>query len=228
MENDDVGSVTMCGSEELSSKEDGYLPSTDAEVRSDYWVAVATDIQKGYSGDGRDAVCFPPQWRDDVIDRSLSIFLAGSDLRFPDLPVGDWRTQMEEHLSGFGVVLLDPWWPDGAIYDDTLWEKWLSGLTEAEMEYRVRRWRQRALDEADLVIFDFGSMYRSAIDLLELGSCAFGTRRDKVIVCCPKEVDRHVRIFCKEHGIPVVTSLEQLVLKLKLRIRQLRVSGSKR
>jgi len=77
-------------------------------------------------------------------------------------------------------------------------------------------WELDALNYADLVVFYFDPNTKSPITLMELGLMA-KTAQKLVIVCCPDGYWRkgNVEIVCKRHWIPVVDTLEEVIVKIR-------------
>lgn len=124
------------------------------------------------------------------------IFLAGT------IDMGnsrDWQSDMLEHFSAKdGRYLLfnprqDSWNADA----------------EGEMDYQVN-WELRHLEEADIIIMYILGTSKSPVTLLEMGLHA---RSSKLLVACEKDYYRYdnVRITCGFYGIPLYSSLDQLL-----------------
>ncbi len=140
-------------------------------------------------------------------DEPAAVFLAGS------IEMGkavDWQIVVREAMADYDVAILNPrrdnW--------DPTWEQSINNAKFAEQV----NWEMDAIGHADVVVFYFDPNTKSPITLLELGLCAAsGT---DMIVCCPDGFWRkgNVEIVCKRYAVPLVTTLEELVYKLKRKL----------
>lgn len=124
------------------------------------------------------------------------IFLAGT------IDMGnsrDWQAELLEHFSD----------KDGKyLLFNPRQENW-NGGKDGEMDYQVN-WELEHLEQADIIIMYIIGSSKSPITLLEMGLHA---RSGKLIVACEPDFYRYdnVRITCAYYGIPLYSSLEELL-----------------
>lgn len=124
------------------------------------------------------------------------IFLAGT------IDMGnsrDWQAELLEHFSD----------KDGKyLLFNPRQENW-NGGKDGEMDYQVN-WELEHLEQADIIIMYIIGSSKSPITLLEMGLFA---RSGKLIVACEPDFYRYdnVRITCAYYGIPLYSSLEELL-----------------
>jgi hypothetical protein len=123
-----------------------------------------------------------------------------------------WAERVVTALADYDVLLLNP------RRDD--WDSnWSQTLDNKEFVEQVE-WELQGQEDADLNLYIFGTNDKEAkkskapITLMELGLSA---QRNKTIVCCPESYFRsgNVYIVCRRYGIPVYTSLDDLLIDLK-------------
>lgn len=129
-------------------------------------------------------------------DDFTRIFLAGT------IDMGksrDWQTEIKEWFSGKEGRYL--------LYNPRR-ESW-NGGAGGEMEYQVS-WELEHLEKADYIIMNILGTSKSPITLLEMGLHA---RSGKLYVACEPDFYRYdnVRITCNYYGIPLYSSLEELL-----------------
>ncbi|MFC1714827.1 nucleoside 2-deoxyribosyltransferase domain-containing protein [Candidatus Poribacteria bacterium] len=127
-----------------------------------------------------------------------SIFLAGS------IEMGeaeDWQLKVKEALEDKDVLLLNPRRDDW----DNSWEQSIDN--QPFREHVV--WELTAMENADIIIFNFVAGTKSPIALLELGLF----KDKKIFVCCPEGYWRqgNVEIVCSRYGIPFFEDLEKMI-----------------
>jgi hypothetical protein len=139
----------------------------------------------------------------DLPDGSFVVFFAGS------IEMGaaeEWQTKVADALEDLDLILLNPrreaWdasWPQRADFEP----------------FREQvEWELAGQERADLIAFYFAPETRAPISLLELGLAA---GRKPAVVCCPEGFWRkgNVDLVCRRFGIPVVTSLGDLALRIR-------------
>lgn len=124
------------------------------------------------------------------------IFLAGT------IDMGnsrDWQTGAFEYFSSL---------PGKYILFNPRQDSW-DGSKPGEMDYQVN-WELEHLEQADIIIMYIIGSSKSPITLLEMGLHA---RSGKLIVACEPDFYRYdnVRITCAYYGIPLYSSLEELL-----------------
>jgi hypothetical protein len=136
-------------------------------------------------------------------DRSLpSIFLAGS------IEMGqaeNWQEMVSKHLASRDVVILNP--------RREAWDaSWVQSITNPQFREQVE-WELAAQEQATVIAMYFAPQTKAPITLLELGLAA---RSGKVLVGCPEGYWRkgNIEVVCARYGIPLVTSLEDLLQML--------------
>lgn len=134
----------------------------------------------------------------------VSVFLAGSI----EMGVAEkWQDRIVRELADTQGTLLNP------RRDD--WDSsWVQEATNPQFRQQVL-WELDGLERADIVAFYFDPNTKSPITLLELGlqSCA----AKHIIVCCPTGFWRkgNVDIVCERYAFEQVSSLEELISKLR-------------
>jgi hypothetical protein len=136
-------------------------------------------------------------------EKTPSIFLAGS------IEMGvaeDWQSRFEKALNHYSVTILNPrreqW--------DATWEQTI----ENQVFRKQVEWELEAQEKANLIAMYFVPETKSPITLLELGLFAHS---NKLLVCCPDGFWRkgNVDIVCKRYNIDTVSSLEELIIRVK-------------
>ncbi|MEI7451630.1 MAG: nucleoside 2-deoxyribosyltransferase domain-containing protein [Candidatus Falkowbacteria bacterium] len=131
------------------------------------------------------------------------IFLAGS------IEMGkaeDWQVEIAEKLSEYKGTLLNPrrehWGYD-----------WKQTIANKKFKEQVE-WEFTGLSKSDAIVMYFAPNSKSPISLLELG---LFSHSHKIICCCPKKFWRrgNVEFICQKFKIPLVDSLNELVVRLK-------------
>jgi hypothetical protein len=140
-----------------------------------------------------------------------SVFLAGS------IEMGqaeDWQARVEHALQDLDIVLLNP-------RRDEWDASWVQSIANPQFREQVE-WELSGLEQAAIVAMYFAPATKAPITLLELGLTAPSGR---LVVCCPDGYWRkgNVEIVCHRHGVPLVTSLEELLVEI--RRRALRLAG---
>ena len=141
------------------------------------------------------------------LDKNLSVFLAGS------IEVGvaeRWQDIVINELLEDNVTLLNP----RRVSWDASWKQTIDNPIFKEQV----NWELEALERSDLIIMYFDKNTKSPITLLELGLFA---RSGKLVVCCPDGFWRkgNVAIVCERYRVQQVDSLEQLIHKVKKKIK---------
>lgn len=136
-----------------------------------------------------------------------SVFLAGS------IEMGsaeDWQTQVEHALSDLDVLILNP-------RRDAWDPSWVQSLDNPLFREQVE-WELAGLERAGVVAMYFAPATRAPVTLLEFGLCARGGR---LVVCCPEGYWRrgNVQVVCRRYGVPLLSSLPDLVAELRRRLR---------
>jgi hypothetical protein len=129
------------------------------------------------------------------------IFLAGSiEMGKAD----EWQKRFEYMVQDLPGTIFNPRRDDW----DSSWHQDINN----DHFYEQVQWELQALDEADVIAMYFDPNTKSPITLLELGLHA---DNKGLIVACPDGFYRkgNVDIVCDRYGIPVVKTLDQLVLK---------------
>lgn len=134
------------------------------------------------------------------------LFLAGS------IEMGkaqNWQVILEEALSDLSGTIYNPRRDDW----DASWEQNINN----DGFYEQVRWELHALEDSDLIVMYLESNTISPISLLELGLFA---KSGKLIVCCPSGFHRkgNVDIICETYSIPMVDSLEKLIIVAREKI----------
>lgn len=131
------------------------------------------------------------------------IFLAGS------IEMGkaeDWQTEIAQRLEKYSGTLLNPrrehWGYD-----------WKQSVKNKKFKEQLD-WEFNGLAKSDYIVMYFAPGSKSPISLLELG---LFSRSHKIICCCPKKFWRrgNVEFICEKFKIPLVDTLDELLLKLK-------------
>jgi hypothetical protein len=144
----------------------------------------------------------PLEW-----EQNQAVFLAGS------IEMGtaiDWQAAVREAMTDYDIAILNPRRDN---WDPT----WTQSITNPKFKEQVD-WEMDAIGMADVVVFYFDKNTKSPVTLLELGLCAASGA--EVIVCCPDGYWRkgNVEIVCDRFRIPLVTTLDELVYKLKRKL----------
>ncbi|MBI1374962.1 MAG: hypothetical protein GC159_19770 [Phycisphaera sp.] len=135
-----------------------------------------------------------------------SVFLAGSiDMGAAE----DWQSQMEHALADLDAMIFNPRRPDW----DASWEQ---SITNAQFRQQVE-WELDGLERATVVAMCFTADSQAPITLLELGLCA---RSQKLVVYCPHGYWRrgNVEVVCDHYGLALVSSFEELIEEVRLRL----------
>ena len=141
------------------------------------------------------------------LNKNLSVFLAGS------IEVGaarHWQDMVIEQLLDEDITLLNP---RRSSWD----ESWEQSINNPVFSKQVN-WELEALEKSNMIIMYFDKRTKSPITLLELGLFA---KSKKLLVCCPKGFWRkgNVDIVCERYGIKQVDSLNELIQKIKERLK---------
>jgi hypothetical protein len=142
-----------------------------------------------------------------IVDGSMpAVFLAGS------IEMGqaeDWQDQIEQALADLEIVLLNP---RRDKWDAT----WVQSAGNPLFREQVE-WELTGLEQASLVAMYFAPTTKAPVTLLELGLSA---RTGKLVVCCPDGYWRkgNVEVVCERYGVPLMTSLADLVMEVRRRI----------
>jgi hypothetical protein len=143
----------------------------------------------------------------DVASSAICLFLAGSiELGMAE----DWQGTIVDRLRDLDIVVFNP--------RRAIWAPGTSLESEPEEIRRQINWELDAIGRSDLMAFYFAPGTKSPISLLELGLI---TRQKQAIVCCPQGFWRktNVDVVCERFGIEQVDSLEELVNKIRGRVR---------
>jgi len=136
---------------------------------------------------------------------ALTVFLGGSiDMGAAE----DWQQTVANKLEDFNAILLNP------RRDD--WDSsWKQSITDPQFNQQVT-WELDNQDAADLIVYYFGPESKAPITLMELGLYA---NSGKVFVCCPEGYWRkgNVEMVCDRFNIPLFSTLEELISRIKLR-----------
>ena len=145
-----------------------------------------------------------------TVVRGLSVFLAGSIEGSKDGTPPPWQVRLTEQLAHLPVTIFDPRRDD---WDDT-WEERKTDPRFAEQT----NWELDQQERADIVVVHFVPGTEAAVSLLEFGLAA---RKGTALVCCPEAYKRrgNIEIVCERIGVPMVETLDELVTKVKERIR---------
>jgi hypothetical protein len=145
----------------------------------------------------------PNQWENNT--GALSVFLGGS------IEMGEaenWQETVARNLEKFNVILLNP------RRDD--WDSsWVQSIKDPQFNEQVT-WELDNQDSADLIVYYFDPKTKAPITLMELGLYA---KSNKVFVCCPEGYWRkgNVEMVCDRFEIPLFSTLEELISRIKLR-----------
>lgn len=132
---------------------------------------------------------------------NLSFFLAGT------IDMGnsiDWQKQAEIALNERGFDTYNPrrinWNPD--------WEQ----TKENSVFHEQVTWELNAMEQADVVIYNFLPDSMSPVTLMELG-LHVNPKAAKQLVCCPDEFYRsgNVHILCERYKIPLYKDFNKLL-----------------
>ena len=144
----------------------------------------------------------------DLAPGERSIFLAGS------IEMGraeQWQAEVEHALGDLEVAVLNP-------RRDTWDTSWTQRKDDPRFRAQVE-WELAGLELASVILFYFAPDTKAPISLLELGLHA---KSNKALVCCPEGYWRrgNVEIVCGRHGIPLVTTLDDLIALAREKITQ--------
>ena len=135
-----------------------------------------------------------------------SMFLAGS---IEQGSAVDWQAQILQMMDRPNLLMFNPrrdkW--DASLKQD---------ITNSTFRGQVE-WELDAMDRADLIVMYFDPNTKSPITLLELGLHA---QSGKLLVGCPDGYWRrgNVQVMCDRYNIPLVNTLEDLVLRALIRL----------
>lgn len=135
------------------------------------------------------------------------IFLAGSIEMGTAEP---WQEKIAQALKDEDVILLNPRRDDW----DFTWEQRINNPKFKEQVL----WELNSLETADIIVFYIDPNTKSPITLMELGMFAVQNNVWKnIVVCCADGFWRkgNVEVVCDRFGIPLVTTKEDLVAKVK-------------
>lgn len=135
------------------------------------------------------------------------IFLAGS---IEQGSAVNWQSLVVQALAPLDIVIFNP------RRDD-----WNAGITQSISDpdfHDQVLWELDGLDRAKYIIMYFDPNTQSPISLLELG---LHVNSGKMIVCCPNGFWRkgNVDIVCAAHNVPVFETLEEVLIRLGIRMR---------
>ena len=123
----------------------------------------------------------------------------------------DWQARLAEMLEDVPGTYLNP---RRDHWDPT----WPYIPTHPPLQEQVH-WELEGLEAADIVLFYFDPLTKSAIALLELGLVAErGSVLDKrVAVCCPPDFHRYanVALTCEYYSLSMVPDLDSLATWLR-------------
>lgn len=136
-----------------------------------------------------------------------SVFLAGS------IEMGtaeNWQNKVIAGLAGQTAIVLNPRRDDW----DSSWKQEIENQKFSEQV----NWELDAMALAETIAMYFSPGTKSPITLLEFGLYADS---GKLIVCCPKGFWRkgNIDIVCKRSGITTVDTLDEMISRIKTRIR---------
>lgn len=139
--------------------------------------------------------------------KNFSIFLAGSIEQGKAI---EWQKQIVEELYHHSGTIYNPRRSD---YDVTQKQD-----INNEYFFKQVSWEMKYIRESTFLIFYFQKDTLSPITIGELYYCAASGK--KCIVCCEEGFWRkgNIDIVCYEHNIPQVSSLQELVQRIKLEI----------
>lgn len=135
------------------------------------------------------------------------IFLAGS------IEMGkavNWQQHLIVELKDEDITILNP------RRDD--WDSsWIQSIENDNFREQVE-WELQALEMSDIIALYFAPNTKSPISLLEFGLHA---RLGKLIVCCPEGFWRkgNVDIVCRKYGVEQAKDIDDLINKIKRRLR---------
>lgn len=142
-----------------------------------------------------------------IDEREFKIFLAGSI----DMGVAlDWQKEIEYRLSDMPVTIFNP---RREVWDAS----WVQDISNPLFAEQVV-WELDGLDAADLIVIVFDKNGKAPISLMELGLHA---KSGKCIVHCPEGYWRrgNVQIVCDRFAIPMVDSFDDLVSRVRNRVK---------
>jgi hypothetical protein len=142
----------------------------------------------------------------------LSLFLEGIDDEYSESLQASWRDAVIDSIVDLPVVVFDPRWSlEDFGYGEDQWD------TECVLEQlacTVKEWREFYLLEADVVVLHVCADGGSALDWLRVEE-RLGEyhRQESVLMYCDSGFPSrdNVVAFCREHNVPLVTSLDDLV-----------------
>ena len=136
-----------------------------------------------------------------------SIFLAGSIEMGRAEP---WQAAVEQALSAEEVAILNPRRDEW----DASWEQ---SIHNPQFRGQVE-WELAGQEAATVIAMYFAPATKAPITLLELGLFA---RSGKVVACCPAGYWRrgNVEVVCARYGVPLVEDIEEMVRRVRERIR---------
>lgn len=138
---------------------------------------------------------------------NTSIFLGGSiDMGTAE----NWQEKVTEELKDYPVDIYNPRRDD---WDST----WVQSIENPKFKEQVE-WELHAQSNcADVICYYFDPNGQAPITLLELGLF----KDQDIVVCCPDGYFRqgNVEVTCKYFKIPIVKSLDEMIIWLKGKIQ---------
>jgi hypothetical protein len=136
-----------------------------------------------------------------------SLFLAGSIEMGQAEP---WQSHCEREFADLPVTILNPRRDEW----DASWEQ---SIGNPPFRGQVE-WELAALERATWIAMYFAPGTQSPITLLEMGLFA---RSGKLLIACPPGFWRrgNVEVVCARYGIPLVSTLMELVALFRQRVR---------
>jgi DNA-binding ferritin-like protein len=143
---------------------------------------------------------------DIVLSNQISVFLAGSiEMGKAEL----WQDKVAKALKDYNnLVLFNP------RRDD--WDSsWVNDPAEGTQFNQQVSWELSHIIASDMVIFYLDPNTQSPISLMELGLCVGMSKN--CIVCCSDKFWKYgnVVMTCNLKGVPVVSTLDELISELK-------------
>ena len=137
------------------------------------------------------------------------LFLAGT------IDMGDsenWQDKIIKDLQEYSVNIISPRRDD---WDNS----WKQEYGDPHF-YQQVTWELSGLNRSDIILFNFLENSKSPITMLELGLFAGGPATK--LVCCPDGFYRkgNIDIVCSAFKIPVYSSYEDMLSKLKLLLKK--------
>ncbi len=132
----------------------------------------------------------------------FAIFLAGT------IDMGNsinWQNEIVNRLDHLPINVFNP------RRDD--WNsEWKQSIDNVPFKEQVL-WEMNAMNNANLIVFNFLPDSQSPVTLMELGLHANRGIMGEIIVCCPNEYWRsgNVHIICEEYGINLFKQFDELV-----------------